>query len=463
MSTRSKSKDKGKGKKNNLMKLNRRTLARIISYAIALVIVLVGTTVTSFSLARTYRINLEYTYQRALNDLSEYINSLNVTLEKGQYANTPKQVSGLAVKLWDDANSAKNALAQLPVSVNEVSATSKFLSQVGNFCVALSQIVNSGGTVTDEQSNTLEKLSEYAKNVSTKITQMVNDMQAGRLKLGEVKKVVKKEDANQAAADLGGGFKEMEESFAGYPTMIYDGPFSDHIMQQKPKFLAGKKQVTAAEALKVAKETTGVNDLKQTDDTVGNLPCYNFKNDTMTVSVTKAGGLLDYILDSRTMGEPTISTKQAVKKAEEALVALGLKGFTYSYYAVNNGVVVVNFAATQDGVTLYPDLIKLGIAMDNGKVVSYDAKGYIMNHTTRDFPAVKISEDKARATLSDKLKPQSHDIALVPTEGLNEVLCHEFICTGVKDEQVIVYINVETGMEEQILIIIKDENGVLAQ
>ena len=42
------------------------------------------------------------------------------------------------------------------------------------------------------------------------------------------------------------------------------------------------------------------------------------------------------------------------------------------------------------------------------------------------------------------------------------MLCYEFACTGKKEETVLVYVNVETGLEEQILILMKDDLGVLA-
>ncbi len=41
-------------------------------------------------------------------------------------------------------------------------------------------------------------------------------------------------------------------------------------------------------------------------------------------------------------------------------------------------------------------------------------------------------------------------------------MCYEFLCRGQNDEQVLVYINSETGMEEQILILIETDNGTLA-
>mgnify|MGYP002408178626 CR=1 FL=1 len=442
--------------------LGRRPLVRLISFTVALIVALTATSVTSYVMAKDYRRSIEYTFQRALSELTEYVNDLNVTLNKGQYATTPKQLQGISTKLWQDAGYAKSSLAHLPVNEGEISATSKFLSQVGNFCLTLADRVSEGDSITDADLETLDKLSDYASQVSEQLRQMVSDLESGRLKLGEVKTEFKKEGEEKDTITVDSGFKEIEESFTDYPTMIYDGPFSDHILQQQPKFIKGKGQVSVDKALQIAKEATDIATLKHAGDTNGNLPAYDFTSETTRISVTKAGGVVEYFLDSRPVGEPTLSNGDAIKRAEKALADMGFNQFKYRYYALNSGVLTVNFAATQNGVILYPDLIKVGIALDDGSVVSYDAKGYIMNHTTREFTMAKVSEQEARGILSKRLTVKSHAMALVPSDSLSETLCHEFLCVGENDEQVLAYVNVETGMEEQILIIIEDEMGVLA-
>ncbi|MDD3833387.1 MAG: germination protein YpeB [Oscillospiraceae bacterium] len=447
---------------SSLRKLNRRSLVRLVSFTVALVVALAASSISAYAMAVNYRTTVEYSYQRALSQLSEYVSDLDNTLDKGQYATTSKQIQGLSTKLCSDSGYAKDSLAQLPINNNTIISTNKFLSQVGNYCTSLSKRVSVGGEITDADLETLDKLSDYASKISQQLRKMVSDVENGRLMIGEVSSSTKKQGIDKDEPLITGGFKEIEDGFTDYPTMIYDGPFSDHILQQKPKFLKGKTQVSVDKALKIAKAATKTNSLKHVGDTAGNLPTFDFSSKTMRASVTKTGGLVDTFIDSRSVGEPKISTQEGVKLAQKELTEMGFNDFKYRYYGINNGVLTVNFAATQNGVTLYPDLIKIGIALDDGSVVSYDAKGYIMNHSVRKLPDVAITEEEARSILSKRLTVQSHGMAIIPTEGLSETLCHEFMCQGGGDEQVLVYVNVQTGMEEQILIVIKDEMGILA-
>lgn len=65
---------------------------------------------------------MEYSYQRALGELTDYVNNINIALEKGKYASTEKQLQGLSNKLWRETGYAKSALNQLPVNGTELSA-----------------------------------------------------------------------------------------------------------------------------------------------------------------------------------------------------------------------------------------------------------------------------------------------------------------------------------------------------
>ena len=121
----------------------------------------------------------------------------------------------------------------------------------------------------------------------------------------------------------------------------------------------------------------------------------------------------------------------------------------------------INFAAMDGDVTLYTDLIKVTVALDNGEILGFDARGYIVNHHERDLEKPKISGKEAREKVSTTLEIQDSKLALIPTQGLNEKLTYEFKCTDKEGKNILVYINAMNGKEEQILILIISEDGML--
>lgn len=445
-----------------LRKMGRRSWIRVVSFTVALIAALAAAAIGGYAASRKYRTAIEYSYQRALGELTEYISNLDITLQKGQYAASQKQLQGLSAALWREAGNAKIALGQLPLEGEPLEGTYKFLSQVGNFCMALSEKAENGEEITEDERRAIDRFSEYASALSLQLGQMESDLENGALTLGKVESTIVQDGEELPMPDINSGFHEMEEGFTDYPTLIYDGPFSDHIQQQKPKYLEGKAAVSSNKALAIAQKAVGMDDLAYDGKTSGNLPGYLFSNDTVSVSITQAGGLVDYFLNSRAVGEPALTVEEGLAKAEARLQDAGMGEFTYRYYQLAGGILTVNFAALQEGAVCYPDLIKIGVALDNGEVVSYDARGFVQNHAGREAPAVSVGEEEARAALSPRLAPESHSLAWIPSDGLREVFCHEFLCRGQDGEHVLVYVDVETGMEEQILILMEDESGVLA-
>ena len=55
----------------------------------------------------------------------------------------------------------------------------------------------------------------------------------------------------------------------------------------------------------------------------------------------------------------------------------------------------------------------------------------------------------------------SQRLALIPTSGEYELLCHEFKCQDANGRHILIYVNTQTGQEERILILLEDENGTL--
>lgn len=92
----------------------------------------------------------------------------------------------------------------------------------------------------------------------------------------------------------------------------------------------------------------------------------------------------------------------------------------------------INFAALQDDVTLYPDLIKVSVAMDNGEILGFDARGYLTNHHQRTFEKPALSMEEAQKKVSPNLTVKNGKMAVVPSTSLTEKLCYEFVCTGAR-------------------------------
>ncbi len=442
-----------------------RTRVRSASFLTALFLLMGGFIIKGYAQADNYRTHLEYTYQRALSDLSDDVSEINTTLNKSVYAGTPAQLTQLSSKLVRDCDAAKSSLSQLPVSAFNLDGTNKFISQAGEYAQSLTRKLSTSQDITDEEKQNLQSLCDYAKTVAENINAMRNDMDMSGMNIGEVFAAIKQEgDAVDDTPAITDGFQDMEDGMEGYPTLIYDGPFSDHIMEREPLLTKNAEEVTREDARKKAAVALGADIAQVKDDTdeEGKMPSYCFTYNSTSISVTKKGNLICYMLNPRGVSEAKLSVQDAGKKAGEYLRMLGIENMVQSYYDTVGDICVFNFAYEQNGVVCYPDLIKVGVALDNGEIVSFEARGFITNHREdREFPVPAVSEEQAMSIVSKKLTPGSTQLALIPTGGQNEVYVYEVRCKSDNDQNVLVYINAMTGVEEQILLLIETDTGVL--
>ena len=86
-----------------------------------------------------------------------------------------------------------------------------------------------------------------------------------------------------------------------------------------------------------------------------------------------------------------------------------------------------------------------------------------MSHTERELPEVLVTREQAQENVSEELEILSHNLAVIPTGGKYEVLCHEFKCETEDGRHCIVYVNAQTGNEEKILVLIESESGTLTK
>lgn len=417
--------------------------------------------------AKALEIDLENQYNRAFHEMVGYIDSVDSLLLKSQIATSPAELATLSGDIFRQAAEAKSCMGQLPTAEINLENTAKFLSQVGDYTYVLSQSMINGTQISQEEYENLAALSDCASKLKNTLTEIQDGIYSGALRFSDMSAQSKINSASAAEGDILSDLENIEKAFDEYPSLIYDGPFSEHIEKQEAEMLKSAEEIPRDAALKRAAKFIGIaeNMLVYTGTTENTaLDAYNFTADTddgrTFISITQRGGYVLYFLTGTDVKEERYNISHAQKSAESFLKEHGYENMVSSYYQKDNGVATMNFAYSQNDTVCYSDLIKVRVALDSGKVVGIEAKGYLMNHRIRDNAVPKISEEEARAHISTGLDVSGTKLAIVPKDSLKEVLCYEFKGTF-RDKNFIVYINADNGREEKIFLLIEDENGVL--
>lgn len=441
--------------------MKKRNTVRIISFCAAAVVVSAVFALQSKQDLYRYRLEVKNNYSGTLDTLNTSVNNISLILEKAEYVTTAKQLSQMSAQLLSEAESAKAALSGLPAGEN-LDILNRFLSQVGNYAVSVSESLISGESLNDEYAENIKVLKSTAQKISEAVSNssvIYDNPSAWADDLDNKLEETVDNDSLNSTLDA------LEGSLSDYPTLVYDGPYSDRILEKEPLMLKDAEAVSEEAALKKAAETAECEEESlSSDGTVdGKIPAYRFSGDNVSVTVSRAGGYAVYMRKSREIGDYVLEYRQAVDKAKRYLEKTGMSGFTETYYFTDEGVCVINFAYLDGKTVCYTDLVKVGVAMDTGEIMLYEASGYIVNHTERAFESEAVTAEEAAKTVSSKLQINKTGLALIPTKGGNEKRCYEFVCETEDGREILVYINALTGEEEDILLLLKSDGGTLAK
>ncbi len=452
-----------------------KTLKENYIYGILLILIIISIVFGGFwyKEKQNHTIAVQNQYNLAFYELIDYMQNVKNYLAKSIISGSNENEAETLMHVWREANLAQVYLSQLPISSNELSQTAKFLNQVSEYSYSLSHKNINGEDLTDEELDNLTTLYTYSQDLTNILNQLSEDMYNGRISWKELTKDTDLSFAQQVDNLSTSSFSNLDSNFGEYEGLIYDGAYSEHIESAEKKGLTGE-EIDEKKAEEVINNFIGKNRIVKINSLGlienGNIPVYEFSvsikdgnpDNPANISVSKKGGHIVLMNYNRDITAETLSFEDADKIGLEFLQSRGIDNMKSTYYLKQGGAITINYAYTQDDVTIYPDLIKLKLALDNGEILGFETTGYLNNHTVRSINTPKITLEEAKGKLNKNLEITSSGMAIIPTEWKTEILCYEFK-GKVDNTDFLVYINCDTGKEENILVIINTPNGILTQ
>ena len=446
--------------------MKRRKKIRLAALGISLVTVLTVWGITGSVATHKYKKMAELSNQQALTELCEYLDSIEVSMTKSLYASSDTMLGALTNSLSRDCAGAKASLALLSSGETNLYNTYRFLSQAGEFTATLNRKAASGEEITEEDRNTLKTLSSYAASLSLQFEHMASLLSADYFTFDEISDRLKMADnSSESTVSYLDSITDTEMTFENYPTLIYDGPYSDNILTKESEILKSSEEISLAKAKEIAAEilSTDIKFLVEENDTDGKTAAYCFRTNTFSISITKKGGYPLEIISNITAGEEKLSRADAVEKASAFLNRLGFMNMVSTYYATDDGICTINFAYKQGSFICYPDLIKISVSLTDGRITALETTDYLMNHRERDIPEFSVTPDEAMTDIAVGLDIMKVSAAVIPTTGTSEKYTYELLCEDTDGQHVLIYKDITTGEEADILILLYSDNGTLTK
>ena len=454
--------------KNKLIDWKNRLKDRhMLSIVVVLFSIIVILAIVIYKKQTEYRQASENSYNMAFYEVVDYVQNVEVFLAKSLITNSPESSAESLTNVWREANLALGYLTQLPINSHEIENTSKFLNQVSEYSYSLYRKNLKDEELTEEDMKNLKDLHQYSVELENTLNQLSADINDGRISWGELAEEGTVAFAQQVSNISQDSFDNLEQNFHEFSGLIYDGAFSEHITKAEKVGLTGDNidEETAKNKATELFNNQNIKEVTSYGKSEGDITSFDFGitfNDdtTASVSISEKGGHVIYMNRNREVTAEVISQEEADQKAKEYLEQKGFGNMKETYYLKQSGIVTINYAYVQDDVIMYPDLIKVKVALDNGEILGIETTGYLNSHTERKLEAPKVTVEEAKESLNKDLTIESEELAIIPTEWKTEVLCWEFE-GNVEGLDFIVYVNAETGKEEDILIITNTPNGTL--
>ena len=398
---------------------------------------------------------LEGFYKKNYYDLIDSTNTCDTQMSKLLSASTQSYRAKMLEKVSQSAKDMQNYVSSLPLSFDGILECTKFINQMSGYTQTLQEKIDKGETLSEEDLATLEEMHQSINELKD----FLNDM-SQQIILG--KNII--DMRNTVFGEYDGfswSFSQMRST--EYPTMIYDGPFSDSVENKKVEGLSGEEVSQEKAYEKINSVFNNVLQIDYIGQTNGKFETYNFKiktaqEQTLFVQVTKIGGNILTISGRSVSDENNISKEDAEKIALNFAKENGVQDAQIVWSQELNSQIYFNITPVVNDVICYPDLVKVKVDLENGNVIGYDAISYYTNHKERNIEKPEISLSDARELIGDSFEIETERLAICPLEYNREVLCYEFKCYR-DNSTFYIYINAVNRAEENILKVVETSNG----
>ncbi|MDR3318560.1 MAG: germination protein YpeB [Clostridiales bacterium] len=398
---------------------------------------------------------LESMYKKSYYDTADELGNLEVKLSKILVSGSSAQQARLAAEIWKQSGETQINLAQLPIDEQAITRALKFVNQLGDYSGYLNNRIQNGGGLAAEDEENLEMLYERCRQINISLAALSEAMSRDYKFTAHIDR----DKLGKGGGALNDSFSGVENNSVDYPKMIYDGPFSDGLDSKVYKLLERLEKRGADEGAAWVKEKLGAETVTFYGPAGGDLLTYEYGaaipgGAEYYVQLTQNGLKPHMIACGATVNGTRISEEKARLIAEQTASELMDCELKAVWICASDGIAYVNLAPEENGVTYYPDLIKVKIAMDYGGLIGLEANSFLMNHTERTLPAARLSEAEARARVSKKIKIESSRLALIPRPGDKEALAYEFSGTH-RGHRYIVCVCALTGEELDIMRVVE--------
>lgn len=416
------------------MHIRKKTFVLLITYLTAAVLYLALFCALQNHSGAAYRRTAEYGYDRAFREVVHSVEKLDTALNRGQYAAGGQVSAEVCADICGSCQAAEMTMSVLPFSTQELENTAAFINIAADYAEYLLKTKGENG-FTDTERENMADLAEISGGLKKSLRRLSSDINDGSVVMDAPENAF----AGGSTAVMSDAMLKMEHELRELPTIDYNGSYPEN----SPAEFSNPLSETAAK--KAAEEFFGIKAGDTEYKTEGGVFCFSFDGGTVTVD---AGGNVLSMSSQRSVAGD-MESSQLETAADKFLKDRGFEEMQMTESQRHNSVLTAVFACAENGVLCENDCIKISVAADDGSIYAFDATEYYSHHRDRNIEAPAVSEEIARAAVTDNLTVKNSQLVLCKDASL-ERLCYAFECVNAEGDAVKVFVDAATGKQFKI-------------
>lgn len=420
-------------------RLSRRAAVRLISYGCAALVALSLFSAVSAAHLGAYRRQTRADAGRAFEESVEALSDLSRSMEKSLYAADGGMSAKVCAEVYADALRAGTALAALPFSTVEMEELKRFVSLAGDYAYTLCREAAEEG-FSEEQRETFAGMAPVAAELAESLRGIRSDLSDGVLTMDSRERQIANV-LDEVPVYLSERLVSYAGDFQGVETPVYHGQYTarEETRREAVDEAAARQQAAAVLGCEPEEPALAAS--------YADGGALLFTLGSRSVSVSAAG--VESLRDSRLVSESRLDEGAARAAAEEALRALGYGDLKLEELDRRGNLLDLRFSAAENGAAGLDRTIGVTVALDDGSLAGLSLEGTRGEGAQSEWP---VSEEEARSLLPAGLELQNlRRVTLAGADG-RSIACYELLCLNAEGKQVRLYVNAESGRQEEIRI-----------
>jgi spore germination protein len=399
----------------------------------------------------------EAMYQRVLGELCSSVQIIHHQLAQLLVTSSKEQMLYGLSNLWREVYAAIQSLGTLPIAMHQLEQTDLLLHDMAEYSYHLmkkNMLPQHALSATDWTH--LEDFYHRTEVVQQELEQLETAVLSNNFFLTSI-------SLDDESNPLHTAFQNIENHVRAFPTIEFEEGVRKIAPESRP--ISGT-YISETDALNnanmflqtLAAMQPNIASVQHTQGDIAfiidnaTIPVYGVQfGEHYYVEVSQIGGHVLQYYYTRELSQAVLTLDDAKIQAYNILHTLHLPNMVCVEQKADNNTASFVFVPLQENVYLYPDMIKMQLALDDGTLLNFDQTHYQTNHYNRTLQHPSLTEQEIRESRNPNFQTESIHLALISDAySSSEQLTYELRGT-IAGESFAIFIDAHTGEELRII------------